>query len=53
MSDPVQNLKAAKARLEQVTQADKDAGRHHETDAYLSANKAVAEAEQHVPWYRR
>lgn len=51
--DDVKKLKDAKAALEKVTAADKKAGRHYETDAYLEANAAVADAEKRVPWYRR
>lgn len=49
----IKNLTDAKDHLEQVTAADQAAGRHHETDEYTTANQAVADAEQHVPWWRR
>ncbi|MEV2278530.1 hypothetical protein AB0I72_23385 [Nocardiopsis sp. NPDC049922] len=48
-----QNLKAAKEQLAKVAEADKKAGRHYETDAYLKANARVVEAEKHVSWWRR
>ncbi len=40
--------KNAKAELERVSKRDRA-----ETDAYLKANKRVAETEKHVPWWRR
>jgi hypothetical protein len=49
----IKNLDTAKEHLEKVTKADKQAGRHYETPEYLAANKAVVEAEKHVPWWRR
>lgn len=45
--------KAARERLERVSEADRKAGRDWETDDYLEANAAVIEAEKHVPWWRR
>lgn len=53
MSDAAKTLKDARKHLEQVTEADKAAGHHYETDAYLEANAAVADAEKNVAWWRR
>lgn len=49
----VAKYKAARAELERAGEADRKAGRHEETDAYLAANSAVIKAEKHVPWWRR
>lgn len=49
----IKNLNAAKEHLAEVTAAAQAAGRHYETDAYTAANQAVADAEKHVPWWRR
>lgn len=45
--------KKARAELERVSEADRKAGRHWETEEYLDANDAVIETEQHVPFWRR
>lgn len=52
-NDNAQKLADARAELEKITAADETAGRHYETDAYRKANRAVADAEKNVPWYRR
>ena len=53
MSDAAKTLKDARKHLEQVTEADKAAGRHYETDEYTAANQAVIDAEKQAPWWRR
>lgn len=48
-----QQLKDAKQRLHANQEREERAGVTHETDEYLRLNRDVAEAEKHVPWWRR
>lgn len=46
--DAIAEHRAARAELEEISRRDRA-----ETEEYLAANSRVAEAEQHVPWWRR
>ncbi|SDP87971.1 hypothetical protein SAMN04487905_111154 [Actinopolyspora xinjiangensis] len=44
----IDEYRQAKAELDRISRRD-----GYESDDYLTANQRVAEAAEHVPWYRR
>lgn len=47
-SEDIETYREAKEELERVSRRD-----GYESDDYIEANDAVADAEKNVPWYRR
>lgn len=45
--------KATRAALEAASELERKAGIRDETPTYYICNEAVADSEQHVPWWRR